>query len=170
MYVSMAEIQIKEEEEAMHRPFTKVLSIYTCFVKWLDYIPSLPVSRAGGIIFYKLSKLLLLRALDRHFFFSRALHSLLVFPRFITPCPMGGLWRSIVKLFCVLFEVNWRHFVPLQGKVNIPSNRVEQLYEAMLPNLPQYVVSLVPRQPVILRYSLTNDQHSILSFSNWTIH
>ena len=29
----------------------------------------------------------------------------------------------------------------LQGKLNVPSNRVEQLYEAMLPNLPQYVVS-----------------------------
>ncbi|KAL9959390.1 hypothetical protein ACROYT_G032712 [Oculina patagonica] len=52
MYVSMADIQIKEEEEAMHRPFTK-------------------------------------------------------------------------------------------GKVNIPSNRVEQLYEAMLPNLPQYVIALL---------------------------
>ena len=34
-------------------------------------------------------------------------------------------------------------FVSLQGKLNIPSNRVEQLYEAMLPNLPQYVVSLL---------------------------
>jgi len=34
-------------------------------------------------------------------------------------------------------------FVSLQGKVDIPSNRVEQLYEAMLPNLPQYVVSFI---------------------------
>ena len=48
---------------------------------------------------------------------------------------------EMVKFLCV-FHVNWQTFVSLQGKVNIPSNRVEQLYEAMLPNLPQYVVSL----------------------------
>ena len=31
----------------------------------------------------------------------------------------------------------------LQGKIDVPSNSVEQLYEAMLPNLPQYMVSSV---------------------------
>lgn len=30
MYVSLSEIQIKEEEEAMNRPFTKVGDHFTC--------------------------------------------------------------------------------------------------------------------------------------------
>ena len=33
----------------------------------------------------------------------------------------------------------------LQGKIDVPLNSVEQLYEAMLPNLPQYMVSSVSR-------------------------
>lgn len=35
MYVSLSEIQIKEEEEAMNRPFTKV-TCFTSFVKWIN--------------------------------------------------------------------------------------------------------------------------------------
>ncbi|RMX60555.1 hypothetical protein pdam_00001424 [Pocillopora damicornis] len=30
-----------------------------------------------------------------------------------------------------------------KGNLNVPSNRVEQLYEAMLPNLPQYVIAIL---------------------------
>lgn len=200
MYVSLSEIQIKEEEEAMNRPFTKV-TCFTSFVKWINDLSLLviksihvqrPLFRWYAFVHLATTVHVFPRLAPVACFPALCAGYMPVFPRFLLSrrniylnmslvawywerpgswnricvypdCGVTGVTENFPKpgldfgSYSWLFEVvlvegqvsvrllvlNWRVFVSFQGKVNVPSNRVEQLYEAMLPNLPQYVVSSV---------------------------